>query len=120
MRTILAQAGVDAVVVKSGPEALLAVREQQFDMVFLDVLTSALNGLETLRLLCCSDPGLKVCLLTVLSDRGLLAQAAGNRAVSYLAKPVERRSVLQVLETWCGFPARQTRELSPQLHSVGA
>ncbi|MBL7200407.1 MAG: response regulator [Anaerolineae bacterium] len=120
MRSILTQAGVNTVVVESGPEALLAVRQQAFDMVFLDVLTSALNGLETLRLLHSSDPDLKVCLLTVLSDLDLLAQAAGDRAVGFLAKPVERRSVLEVLEMWCGFDTRQTRELRSWLHPVGA
>jgi DNA-binding NtrC family response regulator len=120
MRSILTQAGINTVVVESGPEALLAVRQQEFDMVFLDVLTSALNGLETLRLLHSSDPDLKVCLLTVLSDLDLLAQAAGDRAVGFLAKPVERRSVLEVLEMWCGFDTRQTRELRSWLHPVGA
>ena len=105
MRHILTDAGLDVVLADGGLNALNAVSEQEFDLVFLDVLMPGLNGLETLRILGRTFPHLKICMLTALQEQDLLAQLARYGAVDCLAKPVDPQRVLNKVEKWCVLPA---------------
>jgi CheY-like chemotaxis protein len=105
MHSILTNAGLEVVLADGGLEALDAIHEQEFDLVFLDVLMPGLNGLETLRILGRSFPQLKVCMLTALQEQDLLSQLTRYGAADCLAKPVDSQRVLHKVEKWCAQPA---------------
>lgn len=115
MHNILTDAGLDVVLADGGLKALNAVHEQEFDLVFLDVLMPGLNGLETLRLLGRSFPRLKVCMLTALQEQDLLSHLTRYGAVDCLAKPVDPQRVLHKVAKWCPRPAsRPAPQSAPQ------
>ena len=105
MHHILTDAGLDVVLADDGVEALNAIHEQEFDLIFLDVLMPGLNGLECLSILGRSFPHLKVCMLTALREQDLLTQLTGYGAVDCLAKPIDPRRVLHKVNKWCALPA---------------
>ena len=105
MHNILTGAGFKVVLADDGLKALNAVRKHDFDLVFLDVLMPGLNGLETLRILGRSFPGLKVCMLTALQEQDLLSHLSRYGAVDCLVKPIDSQSVLHKVEKWCAQPA---------------
>ena len=105
LQHILTDAGQDVVLADDGIEALSALNEHEFDMVFLDVMMPGLNGLECLRILGRSFPRLKVCMLTSLQEQDLLADLAGYGAADCLAKPINTQSVLRKVHKLCPLPA---------------
>ena len=105
MHNILTDAGLDVVLADGGLEALNAIHEQEFDLVFLDVPMPGLNGLETLRILGRSFPQLKICMLTALQEQDLLSQLTRYGAAACLAKPVDPPRVLHKVQKWCAQPA---------------
>jgi CheY-like chemotaxis protein len=104
MRSILVDAGIKVVLADSGLQALEAIHEQRFDLVFLDVMMPGLNGLETLRILGRSLPGLKVCMLTTLREQDLLPQLLRYGAVDCLTKPIDAQRVLDKVQKWAARP----------------
>jgi CheY-like chemotaxis protein len=102
---ILTDAGQDVVLADDGIAALSALSEQEFDLVFLDVMMPGLNGLECLRILGRSFPSLKVCMLTSLQEQDLLSQLSRYGAADCLAKPIDPQRVLLKLDKLCALPA---------------
>ena len=72
----------------SGPEAIEKVRENDFDVVVLDVMMPEMNGLETLRRLKAIKPDLPVIILTGHADSGTLIEGMDMGAFDFLLKPV--------------------------------
>ncbi len=108
MSRILTRAGLEVVLVDDGLEALSAVRQSDFDLVFLDVYMPRLNGLETLRVLHRQYPHVKVCMLTALGRQDLILEVAGYGAIDFISKPVDPQNVLAVIEKWCAPSALQS------------
>jgi DNA-binding response OmpR family regulator len=105
LQHILTDAGQDVVLADDGIQALSALSEQEFDLVFLDVMMPGLNGLECLRILGRSFPRLKVCMLTSLQEQDLLTRLSGYGAADCLAKPIDSQRVLHKLNKLCALPA---------------
>jgi DNA-binding response OmpR family regulator len=105
LQQILTDAGLDVVLADDGIEALSALSEQEFDLVFLDVMMPGLNGLECLRILGRSFPRLKVCMLTSLQEQDLLTRLSGYGAADCLGKPIDTQRVLRKVNKLCALPA---------------
>ena len=83
---------------RSGPEALdVAQHEPGPDLVLLDLLMPGLDGLETLQQLRRARPGLKVVMLSCVSDTRKVAQAIRLGAQDYLTKPFQKAELDAVL-----------------------
>ena len=102
---ILTGAGQDVALADDGVEALSMLSEQEFDLVFLDVMMPGLNGLECLRILGRSLPRLKVCMLTSLQEQDLLSQLSRYGAADCLGKPFDPQRVLFKVDKLCALPA---------------
>lgn len=89
--------GVDATGAVSGQEALTLIEQQPFDVVLLDVRMPGLGGLDVIKRIKQSHPGLEVILL---SGHGAKEDAeTGLRlgAFEYLQKPVDLEDVIAIL-----------------------
>ncbi|QYJ79889.1 sigma-54-dependent transcriptional regulator [Shewanella acanthi] len=77
----------DCVDVASGEEGIIALKQQQFDMVISDVQMEGIGGLGLLNYLQQHHPKIPVLLMTAYATIGSAVNAIKLGAVDYLAKP---------------------------------
>jgi CheY-like chemotaxis protein len=78
----------------NGEDAVAAVREGMFDLVFLDEMMSGMGGLETLAKIKELQPALPVVMITKNEEESLMEEAIGVKISDYLIKPVNPSQVL--------------------------
>ena len=83
---------------KSGTEALILIKENDFDIVFLDENMPALSGLETLSELKEIKATLPVVMITKSEEEYIMEDAIGNKIADYLIKPVNPNQILLSLK----------------------
>jgi two-component system, NtrC family, response regulator AtoC len=114
----------------SGAEALACVqREPTPDLVLLDLLMPDLDGLQTLERLRQARRGLKVVMLSCVSDTRKVVQAIRLGAQDYLTKPFQKAELDAVLShclhnrtalTEFNGQSGEVEELSDDLYFVAA
>ncbi len=94
--------GIDAAGVTSGDEALERLREENFDVVVIDVKMPGIGGLEVLRTISRRYPDVKVILMT--GHGSTEDSEIGRRlgAVAYLQKPVDLDDLLATVRQASG------------------
>ncbi len=97
MTLVLENAGYNVVQAQTGEEALAQAREHAPDLILLDVMLPALNGIEVCRRLK-TDPATADCCVILISGvrRRSEEQAEGLElgADGYIARPVSNRELL--------------------------
>ncbi|WP_053970000.1 bifunctional response regulator/alkaline phosphatase family protein [Mangrovimonas sp. ST2L15] len=83
---------------KSGSEALDALEEKTFDIVFLDENMPGLTGLETLNEIKEKRSTLPVVMITKSEEEYIMEEAIGNKIADYLIKPVNPNQILLSLK----------------------
>jgi diguanylate cyclase (GGDEF)-like protein len=88
--------GFEIVEADCGKEALRLVREQQFDVVLLDVMMPDIDGMAVLRQIrtTCSASQLPVIMVTAKTQSEDIVEALKNGANDYVTKPVDLSIVL--------------------------
>lgn len=71
----------------SGEEALELIKNEDFNIVFLDITMKGLNGLETLERIKKIDKKIKVIMLTVRHEEEIIEKAKALGADEYITKP---------------------------------
>jgi CheY-like chemotaxis protein/anti-sigma regulatory factor (Ser/Thr protein kinase) len=102
-RAMLARDGHEVVVVSDGREALAAVQERSFDLVLMDMQMPVMDGLEATRRIRSLDSPVQRIPIIALSANVLTEHIAGCREAGmddYLAKPIDRSALRQVVATW--------------------
>jgi len=97
LREMFTQEGYEVITAGSGEEGMRLAREQQPDLITLDIIMPGVDGWSVLKTLK-SDAGVRhipVVVLTMLGDKEL-GHALG--AVDYITKPIERALVLETVE----------------------
>ena len=92
----------------NGREALDALRRGGFDGVLLDMRMPEIDGLEVLRRTHDSHPGLPVVMVTAMSVKEQIVQAAAEGACAYLLKPFDAAQLKHTVEH-CFGPASEVR-----------
>lgn len=80
---------IDIIDVPSGEEAMLVITRQRFDLLVTDVRLAGMSGLELVRKLRKRNPGLKVILVTGLTDSEIRQQVTEAGAEAFFFKPVD-------------------------------
>src|SRR6201982_2030950 len=87
----------------TGEEALQPVEKGlEPDMVLLDVLMPGIDGLQTLEQLRQMRPGVKVVMLSCVSDTRKVVQAMRLGAQDYLTKPFQKAELDAVIDQCLG------------------
>lgn len=94
----LQERNYEVVTCRSGQDALEAIGEQVFDIVFLDENMPGLSGLETLNELKQMQPGLPVVMITKNEEEAIMEEAIGSKIADYLIKPVNPNQILLSLK----------------------
>jgi DNA-binding NarL/FixJ family response regulator len=112
LEQLLGQApGVDVVgVATGGAEAIAVAREQQPDVVLMDLEMPDIDGIEATRQIRAAQPAPNVVMLTAFSDRERILQAIDAGAVGYLLKDSEPAELIRGLEA----AARGESPLAPK------
>jgi len=87
----------NVITVNRGEKAVAAAKENQVDIVLLDLKMPGMNGEETLEALKKDHPFLEVVILTGHGSIDSAVECARSGAYSYLQKPCELEYLLQVL-----------------------
>lgn len=88
--------GFDVVGVHNGQEALVAIDNDQFDMVLLDIMMSGIDGIETCRQIRQRKKGgkLPICMITASMDVEKVVSAFQAGANGYIVKPFDIEELL--------------------------
>lgn len=83
---------------QSGTEALVEIKDQNFDIVFLDENMPGLTGLETLAEIKELQANLPVVMITKSEEEYIMEEAIGSKIADYLIKPVNPNQILLSLK----------------------
>ena len=78
----------------NGSDAITLVKENNFDIVFLDENMPGMNGLETLLEIKQISSNLPVVMITKSEEEFIMEEAIGSKIADYLIKPVNPKQIL--------------------------
>jgi response regulator NasT len=97
LREMLQEEGYDVIEATDGEQAVRLAREQDPDLVILDITMPVLDGLSAARRI--SDERIApVLILTAYSQRELVDEAARAGAMGYLVKPFQKQDLMPAIE----------------------
>lgn len=82
----------------SGTEAIDILREENFDIIFLDENMPGLTGIETLAELKAIRDTIPVVMITKSEEEYIMEEAIGSKIADYLIKPVNPNQILLSLK----------------------
>src|SRR5579863_3959427 len=95
---ILSMRGYEVEAAFSGEAGVKVFREEDFDIIFMDVKLPGMNGVETFFEFKKIRPTARVMMMTGYSVEQLISQAIENGALGVLRKPFAITELLQVLD----------------------
>jgi two-component system response regulator PilR (NtrC family) len=98
LKVILSDSGYQVAVAMSGAEALEKLGKRRFDLVITDVRLPDISGLDVLRHLRRSHPGVLAIIITAHHTPELAAESLSLGAVAVLLKPFSPSDLLTVIQ----------------------
>ena len=90
----LEEKGYDVMTSTNGADAIDLVRDNHFDIIFLDENMPGLTGLQTLSKIKTVKPNVPVVMITKSEEEEIMDQAIGSKIADYLIKPVNPKQIL--------------------------
>jgi len=103
----LEELGHRVVAVETGLEALDLVKQQDFDLVFLDLKMPGINGAELFRQIRSIKPGLPVTIITGYPDSEMMAQALAQGPFGVMNKPFGESDIVTAVSNFLRIAQRQ-------------
>jgi DNA-binding NtrC family response regulator len=88
----------DVVCVDSGFKAVEEIKNQVFDLVFLDIMMPKMNGIETLRRIKAHDKNLDIIMVSAVDRAQEAVDSFRHGAYDYITKPFDHEVILNRLE----------------------
>lgn len=95
---VLRSKGHQVTCVADGYEAVKKVKQQLFDIIFLDIVMPGMNGLETYREIKSVDPNAHTIMMTGYSVEELIEQAMLEGVQDCLRKPFDLKEIMGSVE----------------------
>jgi CheY-like chemotaxis protein len=92
--------GLSVTIAENGQKAVEAVQQRTFDLVFMDMQMPVMNGYEATEKIKALHPNLPVVALTASAMLGDSEKCFKAGCVEYLVKPIERKKLIEVLQTY--------------------
>lgn len=92
----LFEKGYEVDTVTNGTDAISLVKENEYDLIFLDEMMPGMGGLETLSQIKEINANIPVVMITKSEEETLMDEAIGGKIRDYLTKPVNPSQVLLV------------------------
>ena len=100
LSAIMEGQGYDVTQVEDGYQAIEAVTNTAFDLVFLDIKMPGINGVQSYREIKKLSPGSAVVMMTGFSVEDLVREALEEGANSVIYKPFQVEKVLRLVESY--------------------
>ncbi len=81
-----------------GEDALIQIRKNDFDIVFMDIRMPKINGIDVTKKIKAINPHVKVVLMTAYSSKSLIDQAYKEGAYLVLKKPIQPAEFFDILK----------------------
>ena len=81
--------GINAETSTSGEEALVKIKNRNFDAIVLDVMMPGMGGIETLKQIRKEHPELQIIMLTGQGTVGKAVEAMNEGAMDFMEKPAD-------------------------------
>lgn len=94
----LMEKGYDIDTCSNGTDTIDMVRQNRYDLIFLDENMPGLSGIETLRLIKEVRTDIPVVMITKSDEEDLMETAIGSEIADYLIKPVKPKQVLLAIK----------------------
>lgn len=94
----LEEKGFEVVTANNGSDAIELVRNDFFDIIFLDENMPGLSGLQTLNEIKTIDPNVPVVMITKSEEEDIMDEAIGSKMADYLIKPVNPKQILHSIK----------------------
>lgn len=85
----------------NGAEAIREYGRLRPDIVLMDIVMPGIEGVETVKRICDSDPGARVIMISSVSYRGKVEEALAAGAKCFLPKPVTTEQLRNAIEQVC-------------------
>ena len=95
---ILEDKGFSVVTADDGFTAIERVKEQSFDLIFMDIKMPGINGVQTFREIKKINPEIAVIMMTAYSVEDLVKEAIEEGAYTVVYKPFDMDKVIQTIE----------------------
>lgn len=99
---------LDVTTLGSGPEALEALKQEQYDVIVLDVRMPGMDGIETLAEIKKLNPNIEVIVLTGHASVDAAVDIMKLGGYDYLLKPCSVEELIEKIEA--AFERKQARE----------
>ena len=86
--------GIDAETSTSGEEALVKIKNKNFDAIVLDVMMPGIGGIETLKRIKKENPEVQIIMLTGRGTVDKAVEAMKEGAIEFLEKPADINKLL--------------------------
>jgi DNA-binding NtrC family response regulator len=90
--------GIDASTATSGEEALVKIKNKNFDVIILDVMMPGIGGIESLKRIRQENPEVQIIMLTGKSSIEKAVTAMKEGAIDFLEKPADIDKLLEKIE----------------------
>jgi len=94
----LQEKGYNVETANNGSDAIEKVKNEFFDIIFLDENMPGLTGLETLTQIKAISPNTPVVMITKSEEENIMDEAVGSKIADYLIKPVNPKQILLSLK----------------------
>ena len=97
MSFVLGRKGCSVAIAQSGDEVIRMVREDPFDIIFVDVRMPIMNGLECYENIRGIRPDATVVMMTAYAVEDLVQKALREGAYGVMYKPLDMEEVLRLI-----------------------
>lgn len=94
----LREKGYEIDTCSNGNDTIDLVKQNQYDLIFLDEHMPGLSGIETLRLIKEIRPEIPVVMITKSEEEDIMEAAIGSAIADYLIKPVKPNQILLAIK----------------------
>ncbi|MGC8797302.1 MAG: response regulator [candidate division WOR-3 bacterium] len=94
----LEKKGYQVATATNGPDGLMLLKGQGFDLILLDQMMTGMQGLDVLRRIKEIDPQVLVAMVTKSEDEALINEALGKLVDDFIIKPFTPTQLLAVLK----------------------
>lgn len=95
---ILEDRGFSVATADDGFTAIERVKEQSFDLIFMDIKMPGINGVQTFREIKKISPKVSVIMMTAYSVEDLIEEAIEEGAYTVVYKPFDMDKIIQTIE----------------------